>query len=227
MKRLGKKVLCFSGGADAFLMGITSNVPDAPKNAFLDVQGRIVATFDQAKAPGCVYAAIEAPFAGRVAEHLKKYLLISDTRLEEKPALSAVYDLDSDAELLPGDLQIPQKKGRILLTARKPESEVSDAEFAWFRLQHAIPLQGADYDREMLLNLGDESYVSFTKGCYLGQEIVARVHHRAKPPRKLVVRKVQDVAPADAERMTSRAKDPQTGEESGFLFIENARAAQP
>ena len=61
-----------------------------------------------------------------------------------------------------------------------------------FRLKHGIPVHGADYDREMLLNLNDLSYVSFEKGCFLGQEIIARVHHRGKPPKKLVVRRERD-----------------------------------
>ena len=38
-----------------------------------------------------------------------------------------------------------------------------------------------DDDEELLLNIFPDGYVSYTKGCYLGQEIIARVHYRAKP----------------------------------------------
>ena len=57
----------------------------------------------------------------------------------------------------------------------------------------------------MLLNVADEAWVSYTKGCYLGQEIVARVHFRSKPPKKLVVRSEGE---ADTALLTSKVKDP-------------------
>jgi len=65
----------------------------------------------------------------------------------------------------------------------------------------------------MLLNVS-EDYVSYQKGCFVGQEIIARVHHKSRPPKKLAVA-------ADSVDMTSRVKDPRTGKELGFAFAEN------
>ena len=47
--------------------------------------------------------------------------------------------------------------------------------------------------------------VSFSKGCYVGQENTARMHHRAKVNRRLVV------APIGAEGDRTRARYPELG----------------
>jgi len=51
-------------------------------------------------------------------------------------------------------------------------------------------------------NAGELGGVSFTKGCYIGQENTARMHHRAKVNRRLVV------APLDASSDRTRATYP-------------------
>lgn len=56
------------------------------------------------------------------------------------------------------------------------------------RIEAGRPLFGIDFDDTVLpaeTGLLDRA-VSFTKGCYLGQEIVARMHSRGALPRKLV-----------------------------------------
>lgn len=55
-----------------------------------------------------------------------------------------------------------------------------------FRIVHGIPKWGIDMDEKTTFSdLGLEHAVSYTKGCYVGQEIVARVKHLGKPPRLL------------------------------------------
>jgi folate-binding protein YgfZ len=55
------------------------------------------------------------------------------------------------------------------------------------RIERGRPWFGVDFGDESLpqeTGLVDEA-VSFTKGCYLGQEIVARLHYRGQAPRQL------------------------------------------
>ena len=218
---LRKKILSFTGGAEEFLNGLSANAWDAPKNAFLDVQGRIVATADQVRVGGDeVWEAVEEPFAERLLGHLQNHLRLSDTRAAEVGGIRAYFDLDGTAPAGEGEYRLPQVSGQILLTPRERRADVSEEAFTRFRLDHRLPLQGADYDREMLLNLGDDAYVSFSKGCFLGQEIIARVRYRGRPPRRLEVARL-DPADARIERMTSRVRDEETGKIRGFLFLEN------
>lgn len=54
------------------------------------------------------------------------------------------------------------------------------------RIENGIPREPDDITPENILNeTGLEAAVSYTKGCYLGQEIVARIHWRGQPARRL------------------------------------------
>jgi len=47
------------------------------------------------------------------------------------------------------------------------------------RVEAGIPRFGQDFGPDNFpQETGDESAVSYTKGCYLGQEVVARIHYR-------------------------------------------------
>ena len=81
---------------------------------------------------------------------------------------------------------------------------------------------GIDYQAdEFILNVHEQEYVSYTKGCFLGQEPVAKVHNRAQPSRRLIVQFEDQCSPEDAARMTSKTPDPLSGRFKGFIFVSN------
>ncbi|MBL8208632.1 MAG: aminomethyltransferase family protein [Blastocatellia bacterium] len=54
------------------------------------------------------------------------------------------------------------------------------------RLEAAMPREGVDItENNILLEAGYSNAISYTKGCYLGQEIIARIHYRGQPARQL------------------------------------------
>jgi len=55
------------------------------------------------------------------------------------------------------------------------------------RIEHGIPRFGLDMDGDTIPQEAgiNERAVSFTKGCYVGQETVARLHYKGKPNRHL------------------------------------------
>ena len=54
------------------------------------------------------------------------------------------------------------------------------------RIEDGQPLWGVDYDEANLpQETGIENAVDYEKGCYLGQEIVARLHYRGQPARRM------------------------------------------
>ena len=72
------------------------------------------------------------------------------------------------------------------LTARGARP-VSAAVADCVRVEHGRPRYGVDLDDSVIpqeANLNDRA-VSFTKGCYVGQETVARLFYRGKPNRSL------------------------------------------
>lgn len=114
---------------------------------------------------------------------------------------------------------MPYGRGRLVFSPKRLPGSATEEAFRRFRLENRLPVQGIDYGDEMVLNVFGDDAVSFTKGCYLGQEVLARVHYRAKPPKKLVVRRLKpgEIAPV----LTSVVTDPETGGAVGFTFEEN------
>jgi tRNA-modifying protein YgfZ len=67
------------------------------------------------------------------------------------------------------------------------------------RIEAGIPAWGKELDDSILpAEAGlDETHISFTKGCYPGQEPIARLHNRGHVNRRLRVLEVDDARPGD------------------------------
>ena len=67
------------------------------------------------------------------------------------------------------------------------------------RIEAAVPAWGTELDDSILpAEAGlDETHISFTKGCYPGQEPIARLHHRGHANRRLTVLDVEAATPGD------------------------------
>jgi len=65
------------------------------------------------------------------------------------------------------------------------------------RIRQGVPRMGADFDRDFLpAEAGLYTHLSFNKGCYVGQEVHARMQHRGHPNRKLVALSWPESEPA-------------------------------
>ena len=78
---------------------------------------------------------------------------------------------------------------------------LSDAELEARRVAAGVPRWGREIDDRVLpAEAGlEETHISFGKGCYPGQEPVARLHYRGHPNRALRVLRLDDVPDYDAE----------------------------
>jgi folate-binding protein YgfZ len=72
-------------------------------------------------------------------------------------------------------------------------------ELETLRIEAGTPAWGKELDDTILpAEAGlDETHVSFTKGCYPGQEPIARLHFRGRPNRRLRVLEVEQASPGD------------------------------
>ena len=218
---LDKTIIRARVNAGRFLSGLTSNTLDKPHNAFLNLHGRIIATFDQVGSGEDEFLLVIAPLAwGPLCAHVDKYARLNKTTLEALP-LNAYFDLDGDAPVHQGDWSIPQNAGRMILTPRTLPQTVSAGAFTLFRLKYQIPVHGVDYADEMVLNVHEYDFVSYIKGCFLGQEPVAKVHNRSRPTWKLTVAYADELPQEEQAKMTSKTIDPQTGRVKGFMFVKN------
>jgi folate-binding protein YgfZ len=90
--------------------------------------------------------------------------------------------------------------GEEVLDERPPGEELDEGAFERWRIEAGIPRWGNEIDDRVLpAEAGlTETHVSFTKGCYPGQEPIARQHYRGKLNRRLRVLDVDgEVSPND------------------------------
>ena len=140
-----------------------------------------------------------------LAEHLKPYLAFSKSTLEQTDWLVACERRDADsvhpvgAELTwEGEslISIQLSRGDFFLehwrlppldasAAHVPAAPVSLAEVDLQTSRARIEMEtiGAYLPQDLDYDL--DGSVSFTKGCYTGQEIIARLHYRGTPKRRL------------------------------------------
>ena len=77
--------------------------------------------------------------------------------------------------------------GDEVIDERPAGEEASEAEFERRRIEARIPRWGAELDDRVLpAEAGlEETHINFSKGCYPGQEPIARQHYRGKVNRRL------------------------------------------
>jgi tRNA-modifying protein YgfZ len=91
--------------------------------------------------------------------------------------------------------------GDEVLDERPAGDDATDEDVERWRIESRIPSWGRELDDNILpAEAGlDETHISFTKGCYPGQEPIARQHYRGKVNRRLRVLDVDDEARAGDE----------------------------
>ena len=64
--------------------------------------------------------------------------------------------------------------------------EISDDLHEILRIENGVPLYGVDMDETTIVpELGIDGLISYNKGCYIGQEIIARIHFRGHVAKRL------------------------------------------
>jgi folate-binding protein YgfZ len=106
------------------------------------------------------------------------------------------------------------------------EPTLSGEELERLRIEAGTPAWGKEIDDSILpAEAGlPETHVSFTKGCYPGQEPIARLHHRGKVNRRLRVLEVESVQPGDeiryGEKVVGRVTSTVDGLALGYVRTE-------
>ncbi len=193
--RLDDRAVLRLAGADVrpFLQGLVTNdvdrlAPAAPLYAgLLSPQGK--ALFDMLLfdgGDGGVLIDVAAPRAEALARRLALYRLRKAVTIA--PADLAVFaGWDGDAGAGPADPRTAALGARWLAPAG--EAPPGAAAYDEHRLAVGVPGSTDIGEDELLwLETGADllAGVSFTKGCYVGQENTARMHHRDKVRRRLV-----------------------------------------
>jgi len=127
--------------------------------------------------------------------HLERFRVMEDVEFrgpDEMPRLLGVAGPDRDpmagaiASRMPGAVAIHGEPLSFVLAP--PDADpgtfppfVDAGAFEAWRIQAGLPYQGMDFDTDRIATeLSLPEAISMTKGCYVGQEVVARTSHRGK-----------------------------------------------
>ena len=195
-------------GADrvSFLQGLVSNdvAAVAPGRAvwaaLLTPQGKWLADFFILSGGERLLLDCEAAQAAMLAQKLTRFRLRAAVQVQPSPLLVyAAWDGTPDAALQAPDPRVPGAGWRVL-SAEPLAATASFEDWDAHRLALGLPDGSRDMEPEKttLLEAGYDELqgVSWTKGCYMGQELTARTKYRGLLKRRLVPVQVDGPLPA-------------------------------
>lgn len=216
---------------------------------FLTPQGRIVARCRVYVDRDSVLLESEAASRQRLLDYLDQYIIMDDVTVADETDSTVALAVEGPAAPrvevtagetypsaltgLPGYWIEAPKAAADELRARLSAAGIVRAEAAdWevVRVENRVPVHGKDYGEA---NIPHETQlldvVSFSKGCYVGQEIVERVNSQGQVNRLLTPVEIEvGEVPATAElrlrdrsvgRLTSAVVSPRTGQVVGFAIV--------
>ncbi len=213
-------------GADRldFLQGLVTNdvlrlaAPGIVHTALLTPQGKYLADFFVVNTGAELLLDLPESLAEATLRRLSMYRLRADVRLAPS-ALAVSRGLGEAPEGALPDPRHPALGWRFYGPARAEAPVDWDA----IRVEHLIPESGIELvpDETFILEAGFERLhgVDFRKGCYVGQEVTARMKHKTELRKGLVRLRISGAAPVGTAILTAE------GREAGTLYTQSGGRA--
>lgn len=206
--------------------------------AMLSVKGKTLADLVIYADPDELFLELDGSLGEKVKTTFDRHLIMDDVEVVDVSATGpevALYGEDAQAEIesklgtpLPPLLPYHHVTIGGVRVASAPElglpgyhifgelpvtgQVLDDAAFEVRRIEAGHPRYGVDLDEErLILEAGMDDAISHTKGCYLGQEVVARATSRGHINRKLVGLILSGSEPAEPGARLSSADRPEAG----------------
>jgi tRNA-modifying protein YgfZ len=216
------------GGEDrrSFLQGLISNdiqqcTPDHPLYAaLLTPQGKFLHDLFILDEQKVFLVDCESARADDLLKRLNTYKLRAKVTLENVVndyEVWAMWGKDLTVPATPlsfADPRLPQLGQRMIVKKENAPEQGQQEEFAAYD-KHRIMLGVPDGSRDMIVekstllecNLDRLNAISWTKGCYMGQELTARMHHRGLVKKRLFPVTLEGPAPAFGALITLNGEE--------------------
>lgn len=202
----------------AFLQGLVSN--DVPQTegsiawtALLTPQGKYLADFFMIPRGDTILLDVSAAQAPMLAQRLSMYKLRADVAIAQT-GLHVLRGLDA----APVDALADPRHPALGWRAYRDQTGAAPAiDWDAIRVAHCIPETGIELTPEtFILEAGFDRLhgVNFRKGCYVGQEVTARMKHKTDLRKGLVTVRIAGQAPVGTVIMAGE-------KEAGTLFTQS------
>ncbi|SDW59099.1 hypothetical protein SAMN05444358_1011237 [Ruegeria halocynthiae] len=218
-----RRILRLTGkDSDSFLQGLITNDVQRLDDglvyaALLTPQGKYLADFFLKRDGESVLLDVAEDLADGLAKRLTMYKLRADVAIE-----------DTDLNIQRGTSTVPEgampdPRHRDLGWRTYSTAPESDDGTDWdaIRVRHCIPETGIELTPDSyILEAGFEALngLDFKKGCYVGQEITARMKHKTQLRKGLRIVEVTGAAPVGTEIQSG-------GKPAGVLFTQSGGKA--
>lgn len=214
--------------------------------AICSIKGRIISSFYIVQRNDDVLMIMAKDLVEKTLLHLKKYAVFFKTTLTDEQDHFAVYTrlvnqkIEDDSNVASSiftttqdndiiTLTISQEPLEIqfLITSAKAEIEEKNSELAALAILAARPLVNLEQSETILpqwLNMQSTGGISFTKGCYTGQEIVARMQYKGKSKKQLALVTWQGNLDTTKDIVDEQGKN--IGQIFDFTYIQDTHYAQ-
>ena len=196
--------------------------------AFCDLKGRVITDFTAVlTSETTVLMRVSKGVAALLQEHLAKYLMFSKTKMTTLDW--HCWGCSDSSESATSGIRVPRPDGHSEVwssPSNPPASAMPANKWLLFRIKRGLARIHEHSVCKYLpqdLNYDLNGFVDFDKGCYTGQEIIARLHYRGQPKRRLSLLTVRSsTQPASDERIIDSA----TGKSIGSVVevVENEDA---
>ena len=195
-----RAVIALEGGeAREFLQGLVTNDTArlAPATglyaALLTPQGKILFDFLMAEGDGAILLDCAADRAAALVKRLTMYRLRAKIGIALRPQLSVYVGLTgrpAERAVTFADPRVAALGPRSIgASAEMPDFLQGPAPYHARRLALGVP-EGADFGSDKIFaldaGLGELNGVTFDKGCYVGQELTARMKHRGTARKRIL-----------------------------------------
>ena len=207
--------------AQEFLQGLVSNdlrrLSDGPVYAaLLTPQGKYLADFFLTADGDSILLDVAEPLAASLFQRLSMYKLRATVTIEGTDLIVS-RGAGNAPDGAQADPRHPALGWRLIGTTDLSEAVDWDA----LRVAHVIPETGIELTPDSyLLEMGFERLngVDFRKGCYVGQEVTARMKHKTELRKGLVQVGIEGAAPVGTPLMID-------GKEAGTLYTQSGDKA--
>jgi len=219
VRRTDRAVLAVTGAdRSTWLQGLVTNdvaalAPgEARYAAYLTPQGRMITDMVVVARADRLLLNVPAPLASSLRDRLDGLIFAEDAQVLDASASFEVWTAIGPGDPSGGEIT------DVIVDAGEPHGfaypEINFDTFEVVRIERGIPRFLVDMDTETIpLEAGiEDRAISFTKGCYVGQEVIVRVTHRGggRVAKKLVRWKADPsaaVAPLPGARIFANEKD--------------------